>query len=149
MITRFNHSGFVVKDLNIMVEFYTKILGLEIMKQADTVAPREGDHTGISDAHRQLVFLGKKGEAHLLELVHFVSPPSPDGHLERYQLGSSHICMEVDDLRSFHKRLSGFGEVKFVTPPKFSKQNDGSENGVCYMKDPEGNYIELVELGLS
>lgn len=148
MITRFNHSGFVVKDLNIMVHFYTKILGLEIIKQADSVAPLKGDHTGITGAHRQLVFLGKKGEAHLLELVHFVFPPSPDGHLERYQLGGSHICLEVDDLISFHKRLSGLG-VKFVTPPKFSKNNAGSKNGVCYMEDPEGNHIELVELELS
>ena len=52
MITGFNHSGFVVKDIEKMVAFYRDSLGLSVMREVDSVAPPEGDHTGIPGAHR-------------------------------------------------------------------------------------------------
>ena len=146
MVTGFNHSGFVVKDLEKMVRFYTELLGMEVVREAESFAPPEGDHTGIDGAHRKLVFLGKQGDKHLLELVHFVDPPSPEGHLERYQLGGAHVCLEVDDLTALYERLTA-EDIKFVTPPKFTERPDGGRNGVCYAADPEGNYLELAEIG--
>ena len=77
MITGFNHSGFVVKDIEAMVRFYRDTLGLAVMREVDSVAPPEGDHTGIPGAHRTLVFVGKPEGEHALELVHFIDPPSP------------------------------------------------------------------------
>ena len=94
MITGFNHSGFVVKDIDMMVEFYRDTLGLEVMREVDSVAPPEGDHTGIPGARRTLVFVGKPDGEHVLELVHFIDPPSPEGHLDRHQLGAAHICFK-------------------------------------------------------
>ena len=46
MVTGFNHSGFVVKDLETMVGFYRDTLGLEAVREIDSVAPPTGDHTG-------------------------------------------------------------------------------------------------------
>ena len=39
MIKGFNHSGFVVRDLEKMVSFYRDDLGLEIEKEIDSKAP--------------------------------------------------------------------------------------------------------------
>ena len=147
MVTGFDHSGFVVRDMEKMVDFYRDVLGLTVMREVDSVAPPEGDHTGIPGAHRTLVVVGKPGGEHRLELVRFIDPPSPDkGHLRNNELGAAHVCFNVEDLERLHRDLSAKG-VKFVTPPKFVDTPDGDKLGICYAQDPEGNYLEFIEAG--
>ena len=53
MITGFNHSGFVVRDIDKMVAFYRDVLGLTVLREVDSKASPEGDHTGIPGARRR------------------------------------------------------------------------------------------------
>lgn len=143
MVTGFNHSGFVVKDLDVMVRFYRDTLGLTVMRDQNSIAPPEGDHTGIPEAHRTLVFVGKTDGEHVLELVHYINPISPEGHLDRHQLGAAHICFNVDNLSMLYQRLVAEG-VEFVTPPIYKETFDGNLRGICYARDPEGNWLEFI-----
>ena len=142
MVSGFHHTGLVVKDLARMVDFYSNDLGLQVIQEIDSVAPPDGDHTGVTGARRKLVFLGfEKG--HQIELVHYIDPPSEDGFLERHQLGSLHICFKVDDLRKTCEQLKQKG-VRFLTDPKF-REIDGRDVGVVYAQDPEDNWLEFIE----
>ena len=58
MVTGFNHSGLVVKNIKEMVAFYKDVLGLSVIRESKSVAPVEGDHTGFVGAERVVVFLG-------------------------------------------------------------------------------------------
>ena len=120
MVLGFNHSGFVVQDIDKMVSFYRDDLGLTVDREVDSKAPLEGDHTGIPGAHRTLVFVGKGGE-HALELVYYIYPESPEGHLERNQLGAAHVCFNVEDIEQLYEDLKSKG-VHF-TPPPIMKTN--------------------------
>ena len=91
-----------------MVRFYTQVLGLHILRRIDSLAPPEGDHTGVPGAHRQLVFVGFDGD-HQIELVHFVNPPARQGYLDKHQLGASHVCFDVRDLRQTYRELRSRG----------------------------------------
>jgi catechol 2,3-dioxygenase-like lactoylglutathione lyase family enzyme len=146
MILGFNHSGFVVRDIEKIVKFYRDDLGLTVMREVDSVAPPEGNHTGIPGAHRTLVFVGKPEGHHALELVHYVDPPSPEGeHLDRNVIGAAHICFNVTDLEQLYKDLTAKG-IEFVTPPIINKDaKPGTTRAICYCKDPEGNFVELIE----
>lgn len=144
MITGFNHTGFVVKDLDRMVRFYRDTLGLTVVRERESIAPETGDHTGIPGAHRMLVFVGKPQGTHVLELVHYIDPPSPEGHLTNNQLGSAHVAFNVEDLATLYEQLSAAG-VKFVTPPVRQVASDGRLSGICYGQDPEGNWLEFIE----
>ena len=143
MVIGFNHSGFVVRDLDKMVSFYRDDLGLTIDREIDSKAPTEGDHTGIPGAHRTLIFVGTGGE-HALELVYYVEPESPKGHLDRNQLGATHIWFNVSDIQQLYEKLKAKG-VKFVTPPVMKTNSDGSKRGICYCQDPEGNWLEFIQ----
>ena len=145
MVTGFNHSGFVVDDLAAMVAFYRDDLGLEVVREVESVAPPEGNHTGIPGARRKLVFVGVPGGEHLLELVQYIDPPSPSGHLGRNQLGAGHICFNVEDLEGLHRQLTRQG-TRFVTPPIFRNDPGGGKTGICYAQDPEGNWLEFIEV---
>lgn len=144
MITGFNHSGFVVENLEKMIAFYCDLLGLSITREIDSIAPVSGDHTGFSGAKRKLVFVGKSGSEHMLELVKYLEPVSPDGHLDRNQLGAAHICFNVTDIEKLYEKLNAKG-TKFVTSPIFKNNPDGTRTAICYLQDPEGNWIELIQ----
>ena len=144
MITGFNHSGFVVQDIDKMIHFYRDLLGLEILSESDNIAPPEGNHTGIPGAHRYLVFVGKQDSTHRLELVHFIEPPSTSGHLERNQLGASHVCFNVENIQDLYDKLTSQG-IKFVTPPIMRDLPEGGQHGICYANDPEGNWLEFIQ----
>ena len=143
MVLGFNHSGFVVQDIDKMVSFYRDDLGLTVDREVDSKAPLEGDHTGIPGAHRTLVFVGKGGE-HALELVYYIYPESPEGHLERNQLGAAHVCFNVEDIEQLYEDLKSKG-VHFTTPPIMKTNTDGSRRGICYCQDPEGNWLEFIQ----
>ena len=142
MISGFHHTGVVVQNLPNMVKFYTEDIGLKILREVDSIAPPEGDHTGVLGAQRKLVFVGFEDD-HQIELVHYIDPPATAGYLDKHQLGASHICFHVQDLRHVYEELSGKG-VKFVTEPKFRCDN-GNQVGVIYAQDPEGNWLEFIE----
>ena len=143
MVMSFNHTGIVVNDLEAMVDFYCNDVGLQELRRTETVAPPEGNHTGIPGARRTLVFVGFEG-GHRIELVKYHDPSSPAANSNSVpQLGTMHICFNVEDLQSTWERLSAKG-VRFITEPKFSIR-DGRRRGIVYAQDPEGNYLEFVE----
>lgn len=126
-----------------MKAFYQTAFGLKELGTIDSVAPPSGNHTGIPGADRKLVFLGLPGEKHLIELVYFVDPKPSSGHLGKHQYGASHLCFVVDDLQSEYERLKSMG-VRFETEPKFTDTPNG-RLGVIYARDPEDNWLELLE----
>jgi len=145
VVTSFNHSGIVVRDLDEMLRFYTEDLGLTVLERYEMEAGPEGDHAGIPGARRTEVFLGLGDDGHMLELIQYLEPVSSDGHVELNKLGATHVCFLVDDLDKAHQELAGKG-VSFVTKPIFSKTPDGDDWGVVYFQDPEGNWLEFIQV---
>lgn len=143
MVSSFNHTGIVVRDVQKMVTFYTDVLGLKKLREIDSVAPPGGDHTGVPGARRKLVFVGFGDGGHQIELVHYIDPPSPVGHLDKHQFGATHVCFNVADLARLHRELSAKG-VRFVTEPKFRDTPNGRV-GIVYARDPEGNWLEFIQ----
>ena len=63
--------------------------------------------------------------------------------MHRHQLGSAHICFNVTDLATLSEKLKAEG-ITFITDPIFHDTPDG-RRGICYIQDPEGNYVELIQ----
>ena len=143
MITGFNHSGFVVKDIEKEVAFYRDVLGLEVIREREA-GPEDSQHTGVPNAHRKLVFMGRRGESHLLELVQFLEPPSPEGHVRNTALGAAHVCFNIKGLDKAYQEMSAKG-MRFLTPLIVRENPSGGTSRICYGQDPEGNWLEFIE----
>jgi len=144
MITGFHHSGFVVQDLERMVDFYCNVLGLRVEREIPKSGPREIDPVGLDGAVRAIVFVGGGDTPQQLELERYLEPTSPDGHAPFHALGAAHVCFNVDDLDATLADLSTKG-VGFLTPPVAVSAPPGFSYRLCCALDPEGNRLEFRE----
>ena len=83
---------------------------------------------------------------HSVELIQYLNPPSETVIIsDRKDVGATHLGIIVDDLDSFYEELSGKG-MRFVNPPavRANATYPLSRKG-CYLQDPDGNWLELLE----
>jgi lactoylglutathione lyase len=118
------HTCYRVLDLEASVAFYEK-LGLEEVRRLP-----------IRDEAMN-VFMGFPGDGPRLELTHNFDREEP------YEIGTGygHIAITVDDMDGTLERLAEEG----ITPEKapYTVREGGSR--LCFVRDPDGYRIELIE----
>jgi len=126
---RIRHTCLRVKDLDRSVDFYTGLLGMDLMRR------RESPERGETVAY---VGYGDEESNHALELVQEHEPPVEYAHGNCY----GHVALMVPDVGDMADKLKGAG-VEFVLEPHFVRE--GNPNRIAFFKDPDGYEIELTE----
>ena len=143
-----NHTGFVVSDMERSLSFYRDLLGLSIERDQVLEGDFISEVVGYPDARLHIVYLGVGDQRHSVELIQYLNPAGDAVVLpQRHQVGATHLGIIVDDLDAFYADLSAKG-VRFVNPP-VARPNPvypAASKG-CYMQDPDGNWLELLERG--
>ena len=140
------HTGFVVSDMEQSLAFYRDMLGLEEERNAvvdDEFISQVAGHDG---ARLHIVYLGNGDTRHSLELIQYLSPEgSRVSPTATNDVGATHLGLIVDDVDSLYGELSAKG-VKFVNPPAVrADARYPWARKACYLQDPDGNWVELVE----
>lgn len=119
----FLHTCIRVLDLEKSVEFYEKVLNLNVVKTKDN---KEKKFT--------LVYLSDKDRNHEIELTYNYDKDQP------YDLGNgySHICFKVSDVKAAHEYHKGLG----VNCTDIYSPNPNSY--VYFITDPDGYKIEIL-----
>jgi lactoylglutathione lyase len=126
---RFLHTMIRVGNLERSIDFYTRVLGMELLRQKD-----------FPDGKFTLAFLGYgPEETHpALELTY-------NWGVERYDLGDGygHLAVSVDDLDAEYARLSAAG----LAPRDIVDfKNDGVTLArFFFIADPDGYQIEVLQ----
>lgn len=123
---RILHTMLRTGDLQRSIDFYTRILGMRLLRQKDYP---EGQFT--------LAFLGygDESEESAIELTY-------NWGVERYELGSGygHIAIEVDDVYQATDRIKAQGgKILREAGP----MNAGTTI-IAFVEDPDGYPIELI-----
>jgi len=145
-----NHSMLRIKDPKVSLDFYTRIMGMHVLRCLD-----------FSEMNFSLYFLAKPdknnpppedigertqwvfNQKSILELTH--NWGTEDQEDFKYHNGNAlpqgfgHICFAVHDL---DKAVEWFdtNKVEFVKRPEQGKMKD-----VAFIKDPDGYWIEIVQ----
>jgi len=140
MIVNLNHIGFVVQNLNNAVSFYRDVIGLTLIRSVERKGSSISQILGYEDTHIKAALMDL-GNHCMLELIEYLSPrPGSRPSNERAVLGGAHIAFNVDNIEITFNQLVRGGAVS-LNPP--SEVAPGRQ--VCYMQDPYGNWIELIE----
>ncbi len=141
MIKHVHHTGFVVRDLEKAVEFYRDVIGLEVRSRYERIGPGVDQVVGYEGAHLRIALMGADA-VHALELIQYLNPPPAQRPTdERSVLGGSHLAFQVDDVRALYQAALDNGAASLNPPTEVSPGRTA-----CYMQDPDGNWIELIEI---
>ena len=127
MITGMNHTGFVVKDLERSVEFYSEVVGLQVVARREREDGPISQIVGYEDSHIKLALLGiDQDRGHILELIEYLNPVSAERPTqERAVLGASHLAFNVTDIEGTFQRLLDNGAIRLNAPSR-SRQAEWS-----------------------
>jgi len=142
MVKNIRHTGIVVHDLQKAMDFYMGLLGFKLVKRADEAAQFIDTILGISNTTVTTVKLSIN-DHNLIELLYYKKQDSttlPSKRINNY--GYTHIALTVDDVAKMYNTLISEG-IEFISSPQ---QSPAGYAKVAFCQDPEGNFIELVEL---
>lgn len=143
MVTKINHTGFVVTNLEESVDFYVNVVGLTMVVRRERSGELISRVLGYPDTQIKAALLGLEGEeGHILELIEYVSPESSARPSEeRAIIGASHLAFNVKNIHETYANLIAAGSRQLHPPVEIS-----SDRIICYLQDPDGNWIELIEI---
>ena len=145
MLKSFFHTGFVLKDIEQSVEFYSDVLGMRIAGRTERQGEFVEQVLAFPGAHIKGGFVDM-GEGHQLELIQYLSPVSGESNLKRNDLGASHLASFVEDLDKFYQETSQKG-IRYNNPPASMFDENGKlSRKAAYAQDPDGNWLEFVEI---
>ena len=141
MIIRMNHTGFVVRDLSKAISFYTDVIGLRLVDERQRIGRPISNVVGYENTHLKIADLDMGG-GHILELIEYLNPIAEARPTDqRSVLGGSHLAFEVDNIETTFRQLINNGAKKLNLPVQVAPGKKA-----CYLQDPDGNWIELLEL---
>jgi lactoylglutathione lyase len=124
---RIMHTMLRVGDLERSITFYTKVMGMTLIRTSDN---KECSYT--------LAFLGYDDETRsaVLELTY-------NWGVNEYDHGNAfgHIAIEVDDIYSACDKIKAEGGIISREPGPVK----GGKTEIAFVKDPDGYAIELIQ----
>ena len=144
----FNHTMLRVRDPQISLDFYSRVLGMKLLRKVDFnewkfslyfLAMLKEEITG-SDVEKMKVTAGLSG---VLELTHnhgteeAMETPYHNGNQE--PRGFGHICFSVPDIKKACARFEKLG-VSFQ-----KRLGEGGMKNIAFIKDPDNYWIEIIE----
>ena len=139
------HTGFIVENLDISLNFYTGFLGMNIEREpAISETPWISEVVGYENVKMRQAYVGV-GDGHSIELIEYVLPrgEARSDQSDRNRPGSAHAAMVVDDVPAWRERLEAEGINVFG--PKYERDLEYPwARYAIYFQDPDGNWLEMV-----
>lgn len=140
MDATWHHVAISVRNMDQALYFYRDLLGFDIdWERPNYSGGKFAAVVGMPGAAAHVVML--KGYGTRLELFHYHNPEGTENSpRQQNDFGITHLAFSVKKVHEIYDRLSG-ENAQFNCPP----QNLRPGVWATYLKDPEGNTIELVE----
>ena len=144
----FNHSMLRIKDPAVALDFYSRVLGMRVLRKLDFEEMKFSLYFLAHPAGEVPEDVGERtawtfAQRGVLELTHNWGTEADadfkyhDGNAQPQGFG--HICIAVPDLAAAVAWFDSHG-VAYVKRPEQGKMKD-----VAFIKDPDGFWIEIVE----
>ena len=145
-VSRIDHVGITVSDVDRALGFYRDLLGLRVVADNTISEPAVAELLGLDSVQLRIVDLDS-GDGRIVELLQYVEPTGRQIDYESSDPATEHIAFTVDDLAAVRVRLAEAG-VKIVSRKALTIDDPGGsfDGAIClYVRDPDGAILELVQ----
>jgi catechol 2,3-dioxygenase-like lactoylglutathione lyase family enzyme len=132
-----HHVGVTVSDLDRAIEFYRDVLGLPVVDRFSVGGEAFATGVGVDGARAEFAHLDA-GDVRV-ELVTYDPEGEDTGERTVNRPGTSHLGLAAADVDALYESLPE--RVETESPP----QRAESGTKICFLRDPEGNLVELLE----
>ncbi len=139
----FNHTAFVVSDLERTIGFFQDLLGFELTSRAPRDKKAIEAMTGLAGADIEVAYL--KGLGHWIELIRYKAPAGRGEALPRiYEDGAGHDAFNVDDAEAAVEAAAAFGLLPIG---EIITIDQGPNRGrkVVYLQSDDGLSVEFIQ----
>jgi catechol 2,3-dioxygenase-like lactoylglutathione lyase family enzyme len=142
--SQLDHVGFSVANLDASVAWYSAVLGREPALRRRWDVGYMSDVVGYDGCRMECAFW-HLDDGTVLELIEYLDPKPARVDMETYNVGNGHLCLVTDDLEAEYERLRDV--AAFRSPKPVPIPYGPYEGGlVCYLRDPDGISIQLMQL---
>jgi len=132
-----HHFGVTVTDLDRAVEFYRDTFDFDAPDRFTVSGEAFADGVGVDGATGRFAHFVLDGAR--IELVEYDPEGTDATGAAVNQPGAKHLGLAVDDLDAFYAGLDP--SVETLSEPRTTE----SGTRICFVRDPEGNLIEVLD----
>jgi catechol 2,3-dioxygenase-like lactoylglutathione lyase family enzyme len=140
------HCSFTVMDIDKTVDFYTNILGLQLIRRGINEGDNLGASLGLGQAKAKLRIAFMKAGDTEIEFIQYEEPKSKPCPRDPSIAGQGHIAFEVDDIYETKKKLETAG-IEFNSDINIIEKGDFKGFKWCYFRDFNGITMEILQEG--
>jgi len=149
VLTGIFHFSFTVDDIEESTDFYTRVVGLELVHEGRFNLPYTARQVGYEGADlRAAAFrlAGKEPETstHVLELIEYINPRGTKVDTRTINPGSAHLAFAVDDIFHEYERMSALG-VRFRSEPVAIEAGPNQGGYTVYFLDCNDITLEMIQ----
>lgn len=137
-IVGFRHAGINVKNMDVALAFYERLLGLELV--SDRVSEDGGRFVGAGASPVRICVLRVPGSEPQIELLEYRDAGAAARAVKPVDAGVAHASFWVSDIDRLFARLVA-GNVPVLSAPIVP----ASGRKKFYARDPDGFLLELTE----
>lgn len=138
-MTRLNHIGITVTDLDESLSFYRDVIGFELDLRTRVAGEWFDTLTRNGGADIEIAML--RLADFTLQLVEYHAAGGATLPLAHHNVGSPHLSIEVDDLDARHEKIAASG--RHDPTPIVDIMGTGIRS--FYVDDPDGVPVELLQ----
>lgn len=132
-----HHYGVSVTDLDCVVGFYRDALGFDVIEEYTLSGDDLAAAIGADNATGHFVHLDTGGTR--IELVEYDMNGNDRTGGNVHDQGATHIGLEIEDIDEFYEALPE--SVETISEPRTTE----SGTRIVFLRDPDGNPVELLE----
>lgn len=132
-----HHIGLTVASHDDSLEFYRDHLGFEVVDELSLDGGTFATAIDVPDAAAKFIILDA-GDLRI-ELIEYEDPGQPAAAHDLNEPGTEHLGFTVSDIDAFIEELPS--DVPRLSDP----QRTPTGNYIVFLRDPDGNLVELLE----
>lgn len=140
-VRSFSHVGLTVSDFEQAVRWYSDMFGFKLISEQVLTDEQVAKLWPLYKVDKTMVRLGflRTPKGGVVEIFEFSNKVTPE-HTVWNKPGATHFTLDVKNVDKWYGNLRSKG-VEFLIEPQVT---DG--NHWVFLKDPDGNLVELIDL---